>query len=135
MLDLGGCYGYLATLLSHFSQAVVMIEEPSFSGEAERILVDQSIDNVIVKSGPLSKGARDYGPYDAIIIEGGVNFVPDEIINQLKVDGRMVALFMNGPVGECRLGFKTTEGINWRFGFNAAVPLLNDFRNETEFVL
>ena len=98
-------------------------------------LGEQSIDNVIVKACPLVEGAGDYGPYDAVVIEGGITFVPDAIINQLKLGGRIVAIFMNGSVGECQLGFRSSDGINWRFGFNAAVPLLNDFRNETEFVL
>tara|TARA_A100001011_G_scaffold378511_1_gene443339 strand:+ start:187 stop:843 length:657 start_codon:yes stop_codon:yes gene_type:complete len=134
VLNVGGCYGYLAALLSHFAQAVVMTEEANLAIEAERILVAQSIDNVIVKCGVLSEGAKDYGPYDAIIIEGGVNFVTEEILNQLKLGGRIVAIFINGVVGECRLGFKTSSGVIWRFGFNAAAPILNDFKNESKFI-
>ena len=135
VLNVAGCYGYMANILSYFAQAVVMIEESELAKEAERILGEQSIDNVIVKACPLVEGAGDYGPYDAVVIEGGITFVPDAIINQLKLGGRIVAIFMNGSVGECQLGFRSSDGINWRFGFNAAVPLLNDFRNETEFVL
>ena len=134
VLSVAGCYGYLASLLSHFAQAVVMTEQPEFAITAERILMDQSIDNVIVKSCPLIEGASDYGPYDAVIIEGGINFVPETITNQLKLGGRIVALFHNGVIGECRLGFKTPTGITWRFGFNAVAPILTDFKNETEFL-
>ena len=135
VLNVGGCYGYLAALLSYFSQAVVVTEEPVFAKDAERILVEQSIDNVIVKSGSLIEGAKDFGPYDAVIIEGGIDFVPETLVNQLKLGGRIAAIFIDGALGECRLGFKTDDGINWRFGFNAAVPMLRDFKRKTEFVL
>ena len=135
VLNVGGCYGYLASLLSCFAQAVVMLEEPVFAKDAERILVEQSIDNVIVKSGSLIEGANDFGPYDAVIIEGGIDFVPEGIVNQMKLGGRIAAIFVEGALGECRLGFRTANGINWRFGFNATVPMLKDFTGKTEFVL
>ena len=134
VLDIGGGYGYLANLISHFSEAVVMVEEPTFAKNSEKVLVEQSIDNVMVKAGIFTEGSSDFGPYDAIIIEGGVHFVPDTICNQLKVGGRIVAIFMNGVVGECRLGFKTAKGVNWRFGFNAVAPLLKGFKKEKTFV-
>ena len=134
VLNIGGCYGYLAALLSCFAQAVVLTEEPKIARDAERILVEQAVDNVIVKAVPLMEGANDFGPYDAIIIEGGVEFVPENIFNQLKIGGRIVAIFINGQVGECRLGFRTLDTINWRFGFNAMAPTLEGFEKDTEFV-
>ena len=134
VLNVGGCYGYLPTLMSYFAQAVVMTEEPEFALDAERILAEQSIDNVIVKSGPLSDGADDYGPYDAVIIEGGIHFIPENIVQQIKVGGRIVAIFINEALGECRLGLRTADGISWRFGFNAVVPLLKEFKNDATFI-
>ena len=134
VLNIAGCYGYLANLISYFSQAIVMIDEQDFAYEAERILVEQSIDNVVVKACALSDGADEYGPYDVVIIEGGVEFVPESLVNQIKLGGRIVAIFINGAVGECRLGFRTVDGVNWRFGFNAVAPILEGFRNNNEFV-
>ena len=134
VLDVAGCFGYTASILSHFAQAVVMIEEPVFATEAERILVEQSIDNMIVKSGPLVKGANDYGPYDVVIIEGGVSFVPNDIVEQLKIGARIATIFINGAVGECRIGFKAVDGINWRFGFYAVAPVLKEFKSPNKFV-
>ena len=134
VLDIAGGYGYTACLLSCFAQAVVMTEEPNFAKEAERVLAEQSIDNVIVNTGELHDGANKFGLYDAIIIEGGIDFVPDRIIEQLKIGGRIAAVFINDAVGECRLGFRTDDGINWRFGFNAFVPRLENFKLEEQFI-
>ena len=134
VLDIGGGYGYTACLLSYFAQAIVLAEEPKFAKEAERVLAEQSIDNVIVNAGELHDGADRFGLYDAIIIEGGIDFVPDRIVEQLKIGGRIAAVFINEAVGECRLGFKTVDGINWRFGFNAFAPHLEHFKLEQQFV-
>ena len=134
VLDIAGGYGYTACLLSYFAQAVVLTEEPIFVEEAERVLGEQSIDNVIVNSGKLHDGASKFGLYDAIIIEGGIDFVPDRIIEQLKIGGRIAAVFINEAVGECRLGFRTDDGINWRFGFNAFAPRLENFKLEEQFI-
>jgi protein-L-isoaspartate(D-aspartate) O-methyltransferase len=135
VLDIGGGYGYTACLLSYFAEAVVLNEEQNFLKEAERILTEQSIDNVIVSPGELGQGANKFGLYDVIIIEGGINFVPDRLVEQLKIGGRIAAIFINEAVGECRLGFRTPDGVNWRFGFNAFAPLLEDFKLEEQFVL
>ena len=134
VLDIAGGYGYAACLLSYFAQAVVLTEEQNFAKEAERVLGEQSIDNVIVNTGDLHHGADKFGFYDAIIIEGGIDFVPDRIVEQLKIGGRIAAVFINGAVGECRLGFRTDDGINWRFGFNAFAPPLENFKLKEQFI-
>jgi protein-L-isoaspartate(D-aspartate) O-methyltransferase len=134
VLDIAGGYGYTACLLSYFAQAVVLSEEPHFVKEAERVLGEQSIDNVIVKSGELHDGANEFGLYDVIIIEGGIDFVPDLIIEQLKIGGRIAAVFINKAVGECWLGFRTDDAINWRFGFNAFAPHLENFKLKEQFI-
>ena len=134
VLDIAGGYGYTAGLLSYFAQAVVLTEEPIFVKEAERVLGELLIDNVIVNSGELHDGADKFGLYDAIIIEGGIDFVPDPIIKQLKIGGRIAAVFINEALGECRLGFRTDDGINWRFGFNASAPRLEKFKFEEQFI-
>lgn len=134
VLDIGGGYGYAASLLSCFAQAVVLVEEPDLAKEAERILVEQSIDNVIVSSGDLDQGTSKFGLYDAILLEGGINFVPDNIVKQLKIGGRIAAIFMKEAVGECRLGFRTIDGMNWRFGFNASAPFLPNFKLKEQFI-
>jgi protein-L-isoaspartate(D-aspartate) O-methyltransferase len=134
VLDIGSGYGYAATLLSNFAQAVVMVEEVEYAKEAERILTEESIDNVIVRSGALSDGAVEHGPYDAIIIEGAVEVIPNSLLNQVKIGGRIAAIFMAEMVGECRVGLRTASGVNWRFAFNASAPVLQGFQKEERFV-
>ena len=134
VLDIGSGFGYAASLIANFAQAVVMVEEPLYAKEAERILLEQSIDNVIVKSGSLSDGAKEHGAYDSIIVEGGIEVFPTRLLKQLKIGGRVVTINMNGAVGECCLGFHTISGLEWRFGFNAIAPLLKGFEKKESFL-
>ncbi|MEE2773987.1 MAG: protein-L-isoaspartate O-methyltransferase [Pseudomonadota bacterium] len=135
VMDIGSGFGYSSSILSNLAQAIVMVEQPEFSVEAEKLLVDQSIDNVIVKSGELCDGAVEYGPYDVVLIQGGVNTVPEELIKQIKPGGRIAAIFVNEMIGECRIGLKKGSDIYWRFGFNAIAPVLPGFFHKKPFKL
>jgi protein-L-isoaspartate(D-aspartate) O-methyltransferase len=134
VLDVGSGFGYAASLIANFAQAVVMVEEPPYVKEAERILLEQSIDNVIVRSGKLADGAKEHGPYDAMIFEGAIEQLPSRLLKQLKIGGRVVAVVRNGVVGECCLGLKVDSGLEWRFGFNATAPLLRGFEKKEAFI-
>ena len=89
----------------------------------------------MIREGNINEGAEEEGPYDAILIEGAVEFINKEIINQLKLEGRIIAVFKDKILGQCRLGIKTESGVQWRNLFEANCVLLNDFKMEKEFTL
>ena len=136
VLDLGCGLGYSAAVLAHLSEAVVAVEEvESLASEAQGILGEQGVDNVAVIEGPLAEGSAKHGPYDVIVIEGGVETIPAVLIDQLKDGGRIAAIFMDGPLGECRIGHKLDGKMNWRMAFNATAPVLPGFTKASGFVL
>ena len=136
VLDLGCGLGYSAAVLAHLAEAVVAVEEvESLSSEAQSILSGQGVDNVAVIEGPLAQGSAKHGPYDVIVIEGGVEQVPAALTDQLKDGGRIAAIFMDGALGECRIGHKLDGKMNWRMAFNATAPVLTGFTREAGFVL
>jgi protein-L-isoaspartate(D-aspartate) O-methyltransferase len=136
VLDIGPALGYSSAVVAHMAEAVVALEEdPAMAEEAHTLLVGQSADNVAVIAGPLAEGAARHGPYDAILIEGGVEAVPEPILDQLKEGGRIAALFMDGPLGQVRIGVKAGGRVSWRFAFNATAPVLPGFAREREFAL
>ena len=57
------------------------------------------------------------------------------LIDQLKIGGRIVAIFQSGRLGVVRLGLKTETGINWRDVFNASAPVLTGFAATRAFAL
>ena len=113
VLDIGAALGYSAAVVAHMAQAVVALEEDGdMAHEAEEGLLSAGMDNVIVHTGPLNEGAAEHGPYDVILIEGGVSHIPDSIIAQLKDGGRIAGVFMDGALGEVRIGYKLDGRIN-----------------------
>lgn len=134
VLDIGAAYGYSAAVVAHMAVAVVALEEDAdMARDAEEGLMSAGMDNVIVHTGPLSEGAAEHGPYDVILIQGGVGEVPAKIIDQLKEGGRIACLFMDGPLGEVSIGYKLDGRMNWRRSFNAAAPVLGGFEKHVAF--
>lgn len=136
VLDIGCGLGYSSAVIAHMAEAVVAVEDnEEMAAEAQRLLAENGADNVAVMAGPLAEGAPRHGPYDVIVIEGGVEQVPEAIAAQLKEGGRIAALFMEGPLGTCKVGLKVEGRINWRYGFNAGAPVLPGFEKAREFAL
>ncbi|TNF57161.1 MAG: protein-L-isoaspartate O-methyltransferase [Rhodobacteraceae bacterium] len=136
VLDIGGWLGYSSAVIARLAQAVVMVEEDeAAAAEAQGILSSTGADAVIVHHGALAAGAAEHGPYDMILIEGGVAELPEAIVAQLKEGGRIACLFMEGALGIVRIGHKIDGQISWRFAFNAGAPVLPGFQRQAAFAL
>lgn len=136
VLDLGCGLGYSSALLARMCEAVIAVEDdPDRVADAEARLSDAGADNVAVIEGVLNEGAAKHGPYDAILIHGAVQQVPDTILDQLKEDGRIMAIFSDGALGEARVGVKAHGSVSWRMEFNANAPVLPGFEKEKTFSL
>ena len=135
VLSLATGYGYSCALMSSLANFVVAVETKDLAQEAQGRLIENGYDNILVREGNINEGAEEEGPYDAIFIEGAVEYINEEIINQLKHEGRIIAVFKDRILGQCRLGIKTNFGVQWRNLFEANCTLLNDFKIEKEFTL
>ena len=136
ILDVASNYGYSSAVMAHIAEAVVAVEEDeAMSQEAQEALSAAGIDNVAVHVAPLVEGAPQHGPYDVIILQGGVAQIPDVLLDQLKEGGRIAAIFMDGPLGEVRIGLKQEGRVTWRLAFNAGAPILPGFARALNFTL
>ena len=135
VLSLATGYGYSCALMSSLANFVVAVETQDLAQEAQVRLIEGGYDNILVREGNIYEGAEEEGPYDAILIEGAVEFINEEIINQLKLEGRIIAVFKDKILGQCRLGIKTKSGVQWSNLFEANCVLLNDFKMEKRFAL
>jgi protein-L-isoaspartate(D-aspartate) O-methyltransferase len=136
VLDLAAGLGYGAAVLARLGDFVVALEEDEdLAGEAESRLAGEGVDNVAVITGPLVEGAAKHGPYDVILVEGAVENLPETITDQLRENGRIVALFSEGSLGIVRIGRKIDGAVNWRFAFNASAPTLPGFERAKDFAL
>lgn len=136
VLDLGCGLGYSAAVIARLVGTVVAIEEDeAMAADAQRLLSEEGVDNTLVLAGPLAAGAAKHAPYDAIMLQGGVETVPDALLQQLKDGGRIGAVFMDGPLGTAKIGYKSDGQVTWRAVFNAAAPVLDGFRKARAFAL
>lgn len=135
VLDVGAALGYSAAVIARMAEAVIALDEPELAAEAERRLAAAGADNAAVVAGPLTAGATKHAPYDVIVIEGGIEVLPQALADQLKDGGRVAALFQTGGLGVVRIGHKVAGRIDWRDAFNAAAPILPGFAREDSFAL
>ncbi|KIT16282.1 protein-L-isoaspartate O-methyltransferase family protein [Jannaschia aquimarina] len=136
VLIVGAGLGYSAALLSRMTASVVAVEEEGdMARDAEAALTAQGIDNAVVVTAPLTEGQPKAAPYDIILIEGGVEQIPDALVEQLKEGGRMAAIFMEGVLGEARIGVMAEGHMGWRTAFNADALVLPGFAKTRAFTL
>ena len=136
VLDIGSGLGYSSAVISRMAELVIAVEQDKgFATEAEEILSEVGADNVVVQVNKLEDGAPQHGPYDVIILQGGVEEIPLSILNQLKNGGRVGAIFIEEGLGTARIGYKLNNNVTWRYSFNAAVPILDGFLKQKDFVL
>ncbi len=136
VLDIGCGTGYSSAIISHLAHFVIALEShASLADMAAANLSELGVDNAVVITGPLAGGYAGEGPYDVIILEGAVDFVPDGLFVQLKDGGRLVAILDDGRAGRACVFTKTGESISKRVLFDANVKPLPGFVSAPEFVL
>lgn len=134
VLDVGCGLGYSAAVLAEMAEMVIAVEEDAgLAAAAEAALTAHGVDNAVVVAGPLAAGVPAHGLYDAIVVEGGIERLPEALAAQLKPGGRIVAIFVDGPMGQARLGLMTEAGLVWRRAFDAMAPMLPGFAVSKEF--
>lgn len=95
VLEIGTGSGYQAAVLSKLVQQVYSIEIiPELAKDAEERLKDLDFLNVEVKVGDGWFGWKEHAPFDSIIVTAQAPAIPDMLVDQLKIGGRMVI-----PVG------------------------------------
>lgn len=96
VLEVGTGSGYVTALLAELVAEVVSVERHrSLAEQASRLLVRLGYANAKVLVGDGSRGLVEFAPYDAILVSAAAPSLPQELIDQLTDEGRMII-----PVGE-----------------------------------
>lgn len=134
-LVIGCATGYSAALLGKLVQEVVALEEDiELAAVAKRTLSALNANNVSVVTGPLNAGWPQGEPYDAILIDGSVEFVPEAITAQLKDGARLVTVVGTGRSAKALVHVHSGGVISARPIFDAAIPPLPGFARPPQFV-
>jgi len=99
VLEIGTGSGYMAALLAQQAASVLSLEiDPALAQSARTNLQNAGIANVEVRQADGSQGAPADGPFDVIVLSGSVPEVPQHLLNQLKMGGRLLAIVGEDPV-------------------------------------
>ncbi len=99
VLEIGAATGHLAALLGHKAQRVVAVEaDAGLAAQAAANLKRAGVLNVSVLNQDGAAGVPAEQPFDAILLSGSVAAVPQALLDQLKVGGRLAAIVGGEPV-------------------------------------
>ena len=109
VLLIGAAGGYTAAVLARLVASVVAVEsDAALAGLARTALASSA--NVTLVEGPLELGHASSAPYDVLVIDGAVEAVPDALIEQVAVGGRVVAGIVDRGVTRLSAGRRTAGG-------------------------
>jgi protein-L-isoaspartate(D-aspartate) O-methyltransferase len=135
VLDVGCATGYSSALLARLASSVVGLESDAAAASQARAAVSEAgLANVDIVTGALPAGVPGKKPYDVIVMEGAVEFVPEAILNQLAEGGRLVCILGTGPAAKATLYSCNRGEISSRPVFDAAAPALPGFTKAPAFV-
>ncbi len=135
VLEIGTGSGYMAALLAAKAEHVVSVEiNPELAEQARTNLAQAGISNVSVETADGSQGLPARGPYDAIIVSGGIPTIPATLLKQLRIGGRLAVIVGQAPAMQAQLITCTGEGVfNTVSMFETVVPMLQNFQAEPAF--
>ena len=110
VLEIGTGSGYMAALLAHTARHVTSVEiQPESVTLAKENLAKAGVINVSVEEGNGAQGWSTGTQYDVIVVSGGLPVLPEALVKQLKVGGRMIAILGEAPAMTCQLITRTSE--------------------------
>jgi len=126
-LVVGAGTGYSAAVLSAMGLDVIALES---NGELAAQARAPGVKRV---EGPLAEGWAKGAPYDQILIDGAVSFLPDAIVGQLSDGGRLGAALLSGPVPRLIIGRKAGGSFGYLSIGDFGAPVLPGFDRPHSF--
>ena len=120
-LVVGAGSGYSAAVLKRIGLNVTALESDGGLAERAREL------GVDIVEGPLDQGHGKRGPYDQIVIDGAVEYIPEAIIEQLADGGRLGAGLVDRGVTRLIVGRKSGIAFGYLSIGDSGIPVLPGF--------
>lgn len=135
VLVVGAGNGYGAAVLAKLGAKVIALEPDAALAQLARAGLAAHAPSVTLVAGPLEQGWASGAPYDAIIVEGAADFVPEALVSQLAANGR-IALVRHDSVrvGAAAIGVRSANGVSFVPKFDCSAPVLPGLAREAAFV-
>lgn len=109
VLLIGAVGGYTAAVLAKLVASVVAVEvDPDLAAFARTALAGEP--GVSVVEGPLEAGHPDGAPYDVLFIDGAVEALPDALVGQVAIGGRVATGLADRGVTRLAAGRRSAGG-------------------------
>ncbi|MGI9134215.1 MAG: protein-L-isoaspartate O-methyltransferase family protein, partial [Rhodoferax sp.] len=128
---------YMTALLAHFAQRVVALEiVPELATLARNNLRNAGVQNAEVRQADGASASPAEGTYDAILLTGSVAQIPANLLNLLKIGGRLAAIVGDEPVMRATTVTRTGEAsFHTVTGWDTLAPRLVNFPELPRFTL
>ncbi len=135
ILEIGTGSGYMAALMAQCAQRVITLEiSPELAAQAKDKLQRAGIHNVEVRQVDGALGMTVESPFDAIVLSGSLAEVPDQLLAQLKVGGRLMAIVGDEPIMCATLITRTGETeFRTEALWDTVAPRLQNFAEHSRF--
>jgi protein-L-isoaspartate(D-aspartate) O-methyltransferase len=91
VLELGTGSGYQTAILAELARQVITVERvPALAESARNVLQELGYKNIEVHLAGETLGWPPNAPYDAILVTAGAPDIPEDLLNQLAINGRMI---------------------------------------------
>jgi protein-L-isoaspartate(D-aspartate) O-methyltransferase len=129
VLEIGAGSGYQTALLSLLARRVVAVERIGTLARGARQRLDAlEITNAVVVQADGTLGWSDEAPYQGILIAAAAPAIPEPLLDQLDVGGRMVAPVGDRDIQDLQVLVREPDGYRVRTrGGCRFVPLLGRF--------
>lgn len=129
VLDIGAATGYSTAVIAGLAASVTGLEQDAdLAAAATANLAALGLTNARIVAGDIDQLGQ--ARFDAIIVQGALDSVPDAFLAALNEGGRLVALMRNGAVSVAHVFVKSGRGVTSRAEFNAFLPPLAQRSNE-----
>jgi protein-L-isoaspartate(D-aspartate) O-methyltransferase len=133
VLEVGTGSGFMAALLAAKAEFVYSVEiDPLLADIARNNLQEAGVVNVSVVTGDAAQGWAEKAPYDVIVLSGSTPVLPESLLQQLKIGGRLVAVVGDAPAMQMQLVTRANENSFQTIGVLETVlaPLVNAAKRE-----
>ncbi len=115
VLEIGAGSGHMAALLAQQARQVVTLEIHAPLAEMARANLRRAgATNATVHQADGSRGLAAQAPFDVIVLSGSVAEVPPALLDQLKPEGRLVAIVGQEPMMRAMLITRVAAGAQFR---------------------
>ena len=129
-LEYAGGSGYGAALMANMGAKATLWEPDN----AARALAESALSRAGAGNVTITAAQPAAASFDAILVSGACEIVPETLFPLLRPEGRLVVVEGIGRAARVKLYLKSSDVVSGRPVFDAAAPVVSEFRRPAAFV-